>query len=259
MQVIQWSMLALMMTSLASCSSSDAADADAAKPHPGFAVVELFTSEGCSSCPPADEQLSRILAEARKNGSAVYPLAFHVDYWNNLGWRDRFSSADFSARQQAYATVMGRTQIYTPQMIVNGSEEFIGSDGEKANNAIKTALEKGPADSLKIEAMLKDRKLSVRYDIIIGSKPTTGTDLNIAIVERGLETAVKAGENSHCTLKHDNVVRLFKTVSPTDDGKGTVELNLPDGVEVKNISVIAFLQDSKSMKILAASGCDVAK
>src|SRR4051812_37227565 len=91
---------------------------------PGIAVVELFTSEGCSSCPPADELLSRLVASAAKDGRRVYPIAFHVDYWNSLGHPDPFSAKAYSERQRAYAAAMRSKQVYTPQMIVNGINEF---------------------------------------------------------------------------------------------------------------------------------------
>ena len=93
-----------------------------------FAVVELFSSEGCSSCPAADLLVSKLTAWARQNNEPVYPLTFHVDYWNNLGWRDVFSRSEFTQRQAAYARIFKDQGMYTPQMIVNGSEAFVGSD-----------------------------------------------------------------------------------------------------------------------------------
>ena len=97
------------------------------------AVVELFTSEGCSSCPPADVLLSKLSAETAKSGSGVYYLAFHVDYWDRLGWPDRFASADYTARQRAYAAAAGTRQVYTPQAVVNGAGKgFVGSDATAA-------------------------------------------------------------------------------------------------------------------------------
>src|SRR5262245_45734348 len=109
-----------------------AAPSHAASP---FALVELFTSEGCSSCPRADVVLAELHAER------VFPLTFHVAYWNSLGWRDRFSSGEMTARQNEYAATFGRTGVYTPQMIVNGVEEFTGSDRARATRAIARALE----------------------------------------------------------------------------------------------------------------------
>ena len=107
-----------------------------------FAVVELFTSEGCSSCPPPDALLAEILEDARKDGRRVFCLSFHVDYWNRLGWTDPYSAPAFSRRQQSYAQAFKNDQVYTPQMIVNGTEEFVGSDRHRSRAAIDAALKR---------------------------------------------------------------------------------------------------------------------
>lgn len=105
----------------------------------GFAVVELFTSEGCSSCPPADVLVAKLQKESADK--PVYILAFHVDYWNRLGWKDVFSSHEYSSRQYQYSKWL-KSEVYTPQVIVNGRTEFVGSDEKSLGNAIKTGLEK---------------------------------------------------------------------------------------------------------------------
>ncbi|MCA9557144.1 MAG: DUF1223 domain-containing protein, partial [Myxococcales bacterium] len=109
---------------------------------PGFAVVELFTSEGCSSCPPADANLARLLKAA--GDRPVLGLSWHVDYWDRLGWKDPFSSDAATARQNAYAKAWGTRRLYTPQMVVNGRDEFVGSSEAQADAAVAAAL-KGPA------------------------------------------------------------------------------------------------------------------
>ncbi len=101
-----------------------------------FAVVELFTSEGCSSCPPADKLVSEIVSEKHDN---IYVLTYHVDYWNRLGWKDVFSKSEWSARQQYYAAMLGLEGVYTPQIVVNGKQEFVGSNESKLRNAISNA------------------------------------------------------------------------------------------------------------------------
>src|SRR6476620_3102500 len=107
----------------------------------GFAVVELFTSEGCSSCPPADAVLARLAADTRDRGLAVYPLAFHVDYWDRLGWRDPHSAKAYTDRQYAYAAALGAAgQVYTPQMVVNGTAAFAGSNAREADRQVAAAL-----------------------------------------------------------------------------------------------------------------------
>ena len=109
----------------------------------GFAVVELFTSEGCSSCPPADELVARIEKESKDK--PVYILAYHVDYWNRLGWKDQFSSADFSKRQNEYANYLHLESVYTPQIVVNGKKEFVGSEEGTLRNVIKAGSAKSTA------------------------------------------------------------------------------------------------------------------
>jgi hypothetical protein len=248
--------LSILFFGLVSCSQKADAGADPvapAPPQPGFAVVELFTSQGCSSCPPADKLLSQIVTGARAHGQAVFPLAFHVDYWNHLGWADPFSSASFSARQQSYASALNLQQIYTPQMIVNGSTEFVGSDSNKADQAIQTALGSASTLTLKLQSDLTSGTLHIHYDLT-GTPPHS--TLNLAVVERGLVTNVKAGENAGETLTHDNVVRVFQSASLTD-ATGTAKLTIPEGVNLKNASLIGFIQEKDSMKILAAAQTDL--
>lgn len=215
-----------------------------------FAVVELFTSEGCSSCPPADTLLAEIAGQ--KN---VYALAFHVDYWNYLGWTDPFSDAKFSDRQRAYAGKFRIRSIYTPQMIINGTEEFVGSDRQRAKRAIDAALKKPASVEVKLRAVAAIANRGEGNDPRSPSAATTtieyevtgvspGSVLNLALVERGLVTNVKRGENAGKTLRHENVVRMFVT-KPA--GKGEVELPAKP-----NTSVIAYVQDAKTMEVLGA-------
>ncbi|MES2112408.1 MAG: DUF1223 domain-containing protein [Bacteroidota bacterium] len=108
-------------------------------PGKGFAVIELFTSEGCSSCPSADALVARVEKEA--TDKPVYILAYHVDYWNRLGWKDAFTSPEYSARQSQYADWLNLSSVYTPQIVVNGRKEFVGSEEGTLRNAIKSDLE----------------------------------------------------------------------------------------------------------------------
>ena len=105
-----------------------------------FAVLKLFTSEGCSSCPPAEELLAGIDRSARQHGMPVYALAFHVDYFDSLGWADRFASPAFTGRQAAYMRIMHFPEVYTPQMIVNGHAQFVGSDAASAKRELQASL-----------------------------------------------------------------------------------------------------------------------
>ncbi|MDF2431558.1 MAG: hypothetical protein JWP44_1189, partial [Mucilaginibacter sp.] len=130
----------------------------------GFAVIELFTSEGCSSCPPADELVAKIEKESKDK--PVYILAYHVDYWNRLGWRDVFSSANFSKRQHEYADYLHLQSVYTPQIVVNGKSEFVGSEESTLRKAITASLQKAPAAQLTLTVSNTDnnREANVKYN-----------------------------------------------------------------------------------------------
>lgn len=109
-------------------------------PFEPVAVIELFTSQGCSSCPPADVLLSKTITDAKENGKKIFAISFHVDYWNRLGWTDPFSDKKYSDRQSAYADQLNPGQVYTPQMVVNGEKEFVGSDQKALNDALQHSL-----------------------------------------------------------------------------------------------------------------------
>jgi hypothetical protein len=197
------------------------------------AVVELFTSEGCSSCPPADATLAELAS-----GRDVYALAFHVDYWDDLGWPDRFASAANTARQRAYASTFGARGVYTPQMIVGGREPFVGSDRDHADAAIARALSSAPVVLLTLQARRTGDTLTVDYT---SPGAPAGAALDVAVVERATSTEVRAGENSGRTLKHTNVVRAF-TVVPLASPGGSTTLRIPPGLRAQDGEVIAFAQ-----------------
>src|SRR5476651_1026951 len=136
-----------------------------------FAVVELFTSEGCSSCPPADEAVAKIQKES--NGKPVYILAYHVDYWNRLGWKDVFSTHEYSERQSEYARYLHLQSVYTPQIVVNGKTEFVGSEESVLRNAIRANLEKMPANQLTLNATNSGKsQVSLKYSVEGSDKNT---------------------------------------------------------------------------------------
>jgi hypothetical protein len=218
-----------------------------------FAVVELFTSQGCSSCPTADDIL-RGLAE-REN---VMVLSFHVTYWNRLGWKDSFSKPEFDERQSNYATHFNLNSIYTPQVIINGAAEMVGSHGSQIDKELSKIGSEKSDITIELSKNIKDKTLIINYKI---NKATENKLLNFALVERNLETKVLRGENGGRTLKHDNVVRLFKTVkirstvlaSSGVATEGVENFNLQNDFKLKDCSVIVYLQDAQTMKIVAAS------
>jgi len=211
--------------------------------HAGVAVVELFTSEGCSSCPPAERILSDLAAEARTSHKPVYALEFHVDYWNSLGWRDPFSEAAYSERQRAYAAALGEEQVYTPQMIVNGTNAFVGSNRARADAAIASAL-KGVA---RVELTIA--RTGDRVDFRAPGAPR-GARLCVAIVAPRQVVKVARGENAGRTLAHSRVVRAFATQEL--DGRGSGSLRLPRVVP-KGGGVVAFIQSGSSGEVLGAT------
>jgi hypothetical protein len=228
----------------------------AAEPPSDFAVVELFTSEGCSSCPPADRLLIE-LARRREQGEAVYCLGYHVDYWNKLGWTDRFSSEAMTRRQAAYAKVLGLERIYTPQMIVNGTMEFVGSNKAVAEQAVNHALALRTAQLLKLTGVsVTDRKtVSVTY--------TAGADadeliVTAALVQRHADSRVTCGENEGRKLQHAGIVRAFRSVKIGEQLTGTFSLPLPTDVKPADLDVVGFLQHPQTAAIVAATMTAVA-
>jgi len=212
----------------------------------GFAVVELFTSEGCSSCPAADNALETIAENYKDN---VFVLSFHVDYWNRLGWKDAFSSAAWSERQRAYAAVFEKEGVYTPQAIVNGTEQFVGSDIDKLNSTIRNDLKNGinEAPALKLNSTSNNR-VELTYFI----KENPNAVLNIALVQLHAVTNVKSGENGGRTLKHVNIVREFKTVA-ANDATSSISFTIPAGLTAADCKLIAFVQDSRTFKTSGAA------
>jgi len=152
-------------------------------------LVELFTSEGCSSCPPADRLLARLAAEQPVPGALVVPLSLHVDYWNRLGWVDPFSSAAFSRRQGGYAARFGSGRVYTPQMVVDGRIELVGSDERAARRALESAAGEAKASVAVIPAASGSVRITVA-----GAR---GADVLLAITEEGLASDVARGAGSH--------------------------------------------------------------
>ena len=175
-----------------------------------FVVVELFGSEGCSSCPPADLLLSELTQVARNQQKRIFTLDFHVDYWDYLGWKDPFSKKEFTDRQQRYAQELKSNSIYTPQMIINGQTSFVGSDKERAKQEIDKALTLPALAKINLEVNYGTQEISLGYSIEGAPK---GSIMNAALVERGLVSEALRGENAGRTLKHDNVVRQFKSIS----------------------------------------------
>ncbi|MEV1144531.1 DUF1223 domain-containing protein [Micromonospora sp. NPDC049799] len=223
----------------------------------GFAVVEMFTSQGCNSCPPAEEVLSKIDRDARERGQPVYALGFHVDYWDHLGWADPYGDPAHTLRQEAYARAFGSGGLYTPQMVVNGTVEFVGSNDRAASSAIKSALGESAATSLALSVENVDggdgRRLTVDYH---AEHPPEQAVLNVAVVQRGLENDVPRGENAGRRLRQDGVVRAF-TSAKLDMGRGRVEITVPPDLDPRRASVVGYVQNEGDKSITGAAAVDV--
>jgi len=216
-----------------------------------FAVVELFTSEGCLSCPQADGVLSKFAREAEKKEQNVFFLEYHVDYWNKGGWKDPFSKNQFTLRQENYTRVLEEKELYTPEAVVNGMFSFTGSNESKLNEYITKALSVTPRLKLTtgIDSISNDT-IFVNYHL---STSNQNFVLRFAITENDLSSSVTGGENKGKVLHHDHVVRVF--ISRDNPGaSGQAKIPLKGIALSEKHRVIAFVQHKQTMKILAAVG-----
>ncbi len=211
----------------------------------GFVIMELFTSQGCSSCPPADNLLGEYAA---KNNDRIIPIAFHVDYWNYLGWKDSFSNTQYSQRQSNYDNNFLHASVYTPQLIINGETEMVGSDKEKIKTTVDKALNETVAVFINIKKQtIANGQLQIDYTI---DGTIANTTLNAALVQYQTVTKIKAGENRGATLTNYNVVRSFASDAAKNSGSSFIKL--PAGVDVKDLSIVLFTQDNTIGKITGA-------
>jgi hypothetical protein len=219
----------------------------------GFALVELFTSEGCSSCPPADKVLMEIDAAAVKSGQPIYALSYHVDYWNYLGWEDPFSQKKCTERQQAYSRIFGKNRIYTPQMVINGKVEFVGSDRRRATKEIAAAIKTKSSARIQLQTQTVGGQVRV---IGTASNPLPNSVMTFALVRKSGESAVSAGENTNRRLSHVNIVQDFQ-VTPIGTATATATFELPRTANREAFRIVAFLQ-SKDGHVAAAAESVVA-
>lgn len=218
-------------------------------------VVELFTSQGCSTCPPADRLLSSLGAQDRDR---VVPLAFHVDIWNSTGWTDPFSRADWTKRQTAYARKFHAATIYTPQAVVDGGAELVGSDAKALNAAIAQAAAR-PAGRLVLQLRPDGSQVHVTIDVELpDGLRRDSLDLMLAVFETGLVTDVGRGENGGRQLHDDYVVRSLSRAAKLAAGgpsrtRTEASIALDPGWKAQHLGVAAFLQDPASLAIEGAA------
>jgi hypothetical protein len=229
-------------------------------------VVELFTSEGCSSCPPADALLAGLALQQPIENAEIIALEEHVDYWNELGWVDPFSTHGWTARQYQYAEVLGNGNAYTPQMVVDGRAELVGSQGRKARQTIadsarmeKTQVTLGHGNPGK-----PGERFSVKIGRLPGAKQHDTAEIWLAITETGLHSAVKRGENAGEDLHHAAIVRSIQKIGEAKAGEETSftgEVNAAVQAEWKreNLKAVVFVQEKKGRLILGAAELPVAR
>jgi hypothetical protein len=209
----------------------------------GFALVELFTSEGCSSCPAADELVASL---PKSYSTGVYVLSFHVDYWDRLGWKDPFSKADYTLRQKQYTETLNLRSLYTPQVIINGKTELVGSDESRIRAAIDQELAHTTNAPIEANAHSADGK-TITVDYTLTGKSQGA--LQAALIQLEASTAVKNGENAGRQLHHTNIVRDLNT---SNKSKGALTLSFPAGLTASNCKVLVLLQNKDDLHVSGA-------
>ena len=232
-------------------------------------IVELFTSEGCSSCPPADAVLARLQQTQPVAGAEVIALGEHVDYWNYIGWSDPFSSAAFGARQETYARALGQQdRVYTPQIIVDGQTEFNGSAMNKALEAIAKAARSPKADVRIVIPETKTQKdnQEIRFNVSVKNVPPVDrgdvAEVILALTEDKLSSNVTRGENSGRKLAHTAVVREMRALGRVDPATKTFDsekaIAIADGWKRDDLRVVVFVQERDHRRVLGAAVLNLA-
>jgi hypothetical protein len=220
-----------------------------------FAVIELFTSQSCSSCPPANVLFEKLKAVIKEKNLPVYPLAFHVDYWNHLGWRDTFSSANYTERQYKYGHSFKKLNVYTPQIILNGTIQFTGSDVRrciKELNAIM-AVDNIPQFDISAEYTQDSDSVYIRFKV----DETFHGIVNFALIQKEGVVKIKNGENEGKNLNYQNIVRCFKQINCFKNYPEKVTFLKPQELDPGDMEVIVYLQNKVNMQILNALKADL--
>jgi hypothetical protein len=216
-------------------------------------LVELFTSEGCSSCPPADSLLQQLERTQPVSGAELIVLSEHVDYWNHIGWTDPYSSKFFSERQSSYSDHFGLSGVYTPEMVVDGNAEFVGSDSRQAQKACKDA-----SATAKVPVRISNIALNgsaLRAHVETDAVPQNA-NVYVVVALNHAESQVKNGENAGRHLTHVAVVQSLSKVGFLEKGKPfaqDVDVKVNPGTDLSNLRVIAFVQESGPGKVLGAA------
>jgi hypothetical protein len=214
-------------------------------------LLELYTSQGCSSCPPADALLAELADDPQLD---IVPLAFHVDYWDDLGWKDPYASPAWTARQRAFAAANGSRRVYTPQLLVDGQDPRIGHSRARARQAIEAAAARPAPVHLDVATTLQDD--DVRVSVTVEGSPAQPADVWVALYEDEIVTDVRRGENAGRTLEHEGVVRQLRRAcslpvdAPVQDCTAVMERDAMDG---SSGGVAVFVQETGTPQIMGAT------
>ena len=223
-------------------------------------LVELFTSEGCSTCPPADALLAKLDHDQPVDGAEIIVLGEHVDYWDDLGWHDRFSSHQYTQRQNQYGARLNVADVYTPQMIVDGTDQFVGNDASHAYRAIQHAAQ-SPKVKLTLSPPIVDgHKVSASVSSPASATTKPQADLYVALVDPTDSTEVRGGENGGHRLQHAGVVRTLQRVGSLKDLASrplTFSLNAPENAKLDEMRVVVFAQQSGQGAVIGAASIRV--
>lgn len=215
----------------------------------GPILVELFTSQGCSSCPPADVLLS-LLGKDPQFAGQVIPLAFHVDYWNYIGWRDPFSARAWTDRQNAYAERFAERRIYTPQLVVNGEAHTVGSDRDGSFQLMDQAASHGQRARLTLTVAASAGTLTAHLDV--GNPDGPAVDVQLALAQNDVVTRVARGENQGKALHNDHIVRRLVNAGRVAAGS-SAHFDVPLTVDATwgqgPLHVVAFAQDPATLRV----------
>lgn len=257
--------LAILLGSFLLTAARESSPATPAPAHNAIVIAELFTSEGCSSCPQADEVLSRLVQQQPIANVTVLGMSENVDYWNRLGWVDPFSSPAFSKRQSEYATQVFRNDgVYTPQLVVDGSLQEVGSDAGGVYRKIVQAA-KVPKAAMNIAASLAPDATSLQVQIDVQMPPEFAfrgpANVMLAITENNLTSDVRHGENHGRLLRHNSVVRSLQIVGDltpsTHMWSKAISLSVAQPWKTENLKVIGFLQEQQDRRIIGAGWSEV--
>jgi hypothetical protein len=255
MKTLVFSILALML--LAAVVLTAASESSSIPDMRTPVLVELFTSEGCSSCPPADAFLQKLDRQPVAGGEMIV-LSEHVDYWNHIGWKDPYSARFYSDRQGAYAKRLGLDSVYTPQIVVDGTSEFVGSDAALAEKAFAKELGK-PKLTVRLSSVsIGSTNLLLAHLETGALQPSFGireAEVYVAVALNRAESQVAHGENAGRTLTHVAVVRSMVKVGTFGQGQifaQDVQLKVDPGTDARNLRLVAFVQEPGQGRVIGA-------